>query len=111
MTPVPLMSWDEQVAFRGDCVWWTRLDDRYQIEVHRTGEPHHGLFLMWDRTDDMKLVAETKVGLAYDAVFGPDAMDVHLWESMGIDVADGKVGATEEMAAPLTKEDAEPPAE
>ena len=73
------------------CVWWSRLDERWQIEVHRdspTAPSYAATLHIFDHNDGDKLVRTEPVGLAYEAVFGPDVADVNKWQERAIDYVD-----------------------
>lgn len=91
MSQRPIVEWDSQEAFKDACVWRTRLDGRYQIEVQRKGD-YEGTLFIWDREkgDDAPPVYGRAVTLSYQARFGPDVDDVSLWEQIALDFADGK---------------------
>lgn len=86
--PTPLVDKDGPPP-REPVVWWSWLDGRYQIEVHRTGD-YNARLLMWDQQEGMKLVLDESVGLAYRAMFGPDIDDVSSWEAKVLEVADAR---------------------
>jgi len=70
-------------------VWWSRLDDRYQVEVTR--DPDHtsrAKMTIYDRANDNIEVHTEQVGLAYGAVFGPDTGDVSHWRSIASKAVD-----------------------
>ena len=67
-----------------DAVWSSSLDDRYTVTVTRTG-PYRGEFVI--REGD-KLLHRESVGLAYNALFGPDVDDVQRWQQLAIEFVD-----------------------
>jgi hypothetical protein len=71
-----------------DIVWNSTLDKRYRVTVTRTG-PYRGELSICD--GDQALHVES-VGLAYDALFGPDVDDVHRWQEIAVDFVD-KLGS------------------
>ena len=83
------MAWESQEPFDKECrvVWWSRLDKRYQIEVQRSGEKS-GILIIFDHNDGNKAIFKSNVNLSYGAVFGPDVMDVELWQNMATDAVD-----------------------
>jgi hypothetical protein len=87
----PMMNWDDKAPFRGECVWWSRLDGKYQVEVHRTSDPYRGCFHIYDHDNNMKHVHSEPVTLSYSAMFGPDVEDVRLWEELACRYADGEI--------------------
>jgi hypothetical protein len=91
MSQRPIMEWDSSELFKDNCIWWVKLDGRYQIEVHRKGE-YEGTLFIWDREgeDDAPPVYGRAVNLASGALFGPDVSDVAQWEQVALDFADGK---------------------
>lgn len=84
----PVMDWDSTEATDGDwVVWWSRLDDRYQVEVTREPDnTSHGKLTIYDHADDNAEVHTEQVGLAYGAVFGPDTGDVDQWMAIALKV-------------------------
>lgn len=93
------MPWESQEAFdeQGNVVWWSRLDQRWQVEVRRAeGEAgrYHGLLCVFDHGASDQLVYQRAVGLSYGAVMGPDVQDVANWEAIACDVVDGKLPRT-----------------
>jgi hypothetical protein len=88
----PIMNWDD-MGFKDMCCWKTRLDNRYQIEVHRqSGNQDSGILYIWDHDDDMKLVHTKNIGhMMAGAIFGPDVDDVTSWQNEAIAFVDGKL--------------------
>lgn len=88
--PTPIMEWDSQDGFKDICCWWSRLDNRYQVEVHRTDQfqGYQGLLIIFDHDDGDKVLFKEPVGLAYDAIFGPDIDDVYSWQEKAIAFVD-----------------------
>ena len=85
------MAWDSQESFdnEGRVVWWSRVDDRYQIEVQRI-DRDNGQLCIFDRDDNDRLIFEEDVGLSYGAVIGPDAEDVFIWGKIVLDAIDAR---------------------
>ena len=75
----PLAVWEDDNSSHADLVWWVRLDDRYQIEVHRVTK-YKGTLYIFDHNSNDALLYIEDVGLLYDALFGPDVNDVYEWE-------------------------------
>jgi hypothetical protein len=87
----PIMKWDDQEGFRDACVWWSRLDERWQIEVHRnspTPPSYVGMLHIFDHNNGDKLVHSEPVGLSFEAIWGPDVADVQQWQERAIDFVD-----------------------
>lgn len=84
----PIMRWDDERPFTDEVVWWTRLDDRYLVEVRRV-LGYAGRLYMFDRIENDRLVHSEGVSLSYGARFGPDAGDVAYWQEIALGVADG----------------------
>lgn len=84
----PVMDWDSTDVTDGDwIVWWSRLDNRYQVEV--VSDPDSsGLatLTIYDHAQDDIPIHTEQVGLAYGAVFGPDASDVAAWKTIALKV-------------------------
>lgn len=94
---------DRQHQDDPNVVWWSRIDKRYPVEVHRLDteiadalgiqqegfDPNYqGVLCVFDQQDDDKLIYFEKVSLAYGAVFGPDAGDVATWQEKVVDFID-----------------------
>jgi hypothetical protein len=84
----PLATWDDDKSRHNELVWWTRLDDRYQVEVQRLYEANRGRLCIFDREQDMALIHNEEVTLMYGAVFGPDVDDVNTWQQRVLQVID-----------------------
>ncbi len=83
----PLANWDQANQTPAGVVWWSKLDNRYQIEVQRTDDAT-GTFFVFDHEDsDKELLSETVV-MQFNAIFGPDAEDVGRWMDMGAEFVD-----------------------
>jgi hypothetical protein len=81
----PTMEWDSQQVIAGDVIWWSRLDGRYQVEVHRDPKDEYGAQLhIFDHGDDDKLLRSEPVRVAYGAPFGPDMDDVVRWQEKAV---------------------------
>ena len=82
------MDWDSTEATDGDwVVWWSRLDDRYQVEVTRDPDSTTRANLtIYDHADNNIEVHTEQVGLAYGAGFGPDTGDVDQWTAIALGV-------------------------
>ena len=83
----PLADWDNEQSSNPNLVWWSRLDNRYQIEVYRKGE-HEAKLVIFDHTDNDKVLMSLDVGLSYGAIFGPDVDDVMYWQEMACNFVD-----------------------
>lgn len=83
-----LAQWDDDNSSHDKLVWWSRLDNRYQIEVHYTDEYGKGILYIFDHQDGDKKIHQEDVGLAYGALFGPDAYDVDEWRNRAEGVVD-----------------------
>lgn len=84
----PVMDWDSTEPTDGDwVVWWSRLDDRYQVEVTRDPDnSSRAKLTIYDHADNNIEVRTEQVGLAYGAVFGPDTGDVDQWTAIALGV-------------------------
>lgn len=108
---VPLARWEtEEITDHGRLVWWSRLDGRYQVEVHRLDENlakqlgvsmpdqetagYRGVLCIFDHAEEDKLLGLERVGLSYGAIFGPDIMDVQEWQAKIIDFIDNVLPAS-----------------
>lgn len=92
---LPLAKWDDDNSSHPKLVWWSRLDDRYQIEVQRVGEGsengYSGTLVVFDHLDNSKKLLSEQVGLAYGAAFGPDIDDVSTWQERVISFIDNEL--------------------
>jgi len=84
----PLAKWEDNDSRHENLVWWSRLDNRYQIEVQRTGE-RAGDLVIYDHSDGDKELLRESVGLSYGARFGPDVSDVEDWKERAVKFVDG----------------------
>lgn len=83
----PKASWNNPNETPLDLVWWTRLDDRWQIEVQRVND-RAGLILIFDHDNKMELVHEETVRLSFADTFGADIDDVLDWKDKAIEFVD-----------------------
>lgn len=99
----PKAHWEtEQVTEPGSLIWWSRLDGRYQIEVHQAREEtlkaleldeggdigYIGILCIFDHGNENTLLMAEMVGLSYGAIFGPDVADVLAWQDRSIAFVD-----------------------
>ena len=63
------------------------LDDRYIVEVQRTGGATGNLLIFDHDRNDQEIFSQA-VGLSYGAKFGPDISDVEDWEMKVADFID-----------------------
>lgn len=108
----PLARWEtEEITDPGRLVWWSRLDNRYQIEVHRLDEDladklgidmsdqetqgYRGVLCIFDHEQEDALLGIERVGLSYGAMFGPDVMDVEEWQMKVVNFVDNVLLAQE----------------
>ena len=93
----PVFAWEDLDNINEKVVWQSRLDGRYQIEVHRIdGETHRGIFMIWDKEQDFRQIYAEDVPLMYGAQFGPDVEDVQSWMDKGCVVVDNLNGNSPE---------------
>ena len=87
----PLLAWEstEQSDKDGIVIWTAHLDERYQVEVQRTGKCT-AVLALFDHESGDKNIFEKEVGLSYGALFGPDVADVELWQQMTVDYLDNR---------------------
>lgn len=86
--PASMVSWDAPPnAIIPGVVYHSKLDDRYMIEVQRTGERSANLVIYDHERDDAE-IACWEVGLSYGALFGPDVADVGEWQGRVVDFVD-----------------------
>jgi hypothetical protein len=86
----PLANWDtEDTPYEEGLIWWSRLDGKYQIEVHGIEDKTHtGKLYIFDHDNDNNVLHEEEVGLSYGAVFGPDVSDVNTWQKRVVELVD-----------------------
>ena len=90
----PLANWDDKNSTHELLVWWSRLDERFQIEVQRTGsDMYQGMLYIFDHFFANKIVYSQSVSLMYGAVFGADVDDVQYWMDLSCRVVD-EIGKT-----------------
>ena len=68
-------------------IWEAELDNQYSCKVTRT-DNSTGVLSVIDNNTGNELLNET-VNLSYDALFGPDILDIMEWENRIIAVIDG----------------------
>lgn len=85
----PIMAWNSLESYdnKGMVVWWSKLDNRYQIEVQRI-DKYHANLIIFDHSLKDKMIHKEKVGLSYGATFGPDIADVETWKEISADFID-----------------------
>jgi hypothetical protein len=69
-------------------VWTATLDKVWEITVFRTG-PYRGRLVITNLSQPDKELFTKDVGLAYDALFGPDCDDVMTWQELAANYVDG----------------------
>jgi hypothetical protein len=72
-------------------VWNSTLDGRYKVTVVRTGRYQADLSIQ----DGEQILHGESVGLAYDALFGPDVDDVDRWQQIAVNFVD-KLGLSKD---------------
>lgn len=88
-----LMQWDDRTGdMHEHVVWWTRLDDRYQIEVQEL-EGEKPTLRIFDKDKDFEEIYSEVVTLAYGAIFGPDVADVQVWQDRSLQFIDNEYQA------------------
>jgi len=82
----PLIEWDNPKMVNDAVIWWSKLDERHKVEVHRDPEDGHSAQLhIFDHGDEGRLLHSEAVDLSYDgAVFGPDMDDVVSWREKSV---------------------------
>ena len=83
----PLADWNIEQSSNPNLVWWSKLDNRYQIEIHRKTESMAEL-VIFDHADNNKVLKTFDVGLSYGAIIGPDIDDVATWQKMACEFVD-----------------------
>lgn len=83
-----------------DTVWQTRLDDRYEVVVLRATTAYAAVLVIRDGTAE---IFRADVGLAYNAVVGPDAADVQEWMDTAISVVDASKPPNQLIAEALDR--------
>jgi hypothetical protein len=72
-----------------ELVWQSKLDEKYDCQVVRTGERTGQLTMV--ETETQKTLLDRSVGLSYGAMFGPDMGDVAYWQDACVKAADDPV--------------------
>lgn len=87
---LPLLPWDApQDTRHPQLVWRSKLDDRYLIEVHRTGTNNYtGKLVVFDHDRNNQEIFSMDIGLSHGAIFGPDIADVDEWRDKVLDFID-----------------------
>lgn len=74
-----------------DTVWSQSVDGGdFTVEVESTGG-YQGKLVVYSEKDE-EIIHEEEVGLAYNALFGPDHDDVEQWKETALRVIDEYVG-------------------
>ncbi|WP_420879141.1 hypothetical protein [Rhodococcus sp. (in: high G+C Gram-positive bacteria)] len=91
----PLMAWDSTETRDPDgwVVWWSRMDDRFQVEVvHTTTEnAYSGRLTVYEKTTG-EVLHTADVEITAGAPFGPDVADVAAWQELAIAAVDQTEG-------------------
>ena len=69
-----------------DTVWMSKLDEKYDCRVTRTGE-RTGILTMIN-LEDATVLVDREVGLSYGAKFGPDFADVQQWQDICVEAVE-----------------------
>ena len=84
----PLLPWDSlKSTNHPQLVWRSQLNDRYIIEMQRTGG-YSGKLFVFDHNQSDQEIFSVDVGLSYLAMFGPDMADVQEWQEKVLDLID-----------------------
>jgi hypothetical protein len=68
-------------------VWEGTVDDQtWEVKVVRVSDYRGTLTVT--RISDQKEILREEVGLAYQAIFGPDVDDLNMWQVMSIEAID-----------------------
>jgi len=85
----PKARWEDTNKTYSGLIWWAKLDDRYQVEVHsETENMDRGILHIFDHKNENKLIHSEPVPVAYGARFNPDILDVEEWKEKAIFVVD-----------------------
>ncbi len=91
----PIIPWERAgdgptaADYAAGYVWGSKLDERYLVEVQRDpAYESRGLLYVWDHDDNMIVLLEESVALAYGARFGPDVDDVAAWQERVVELID-----------------------
>lgn len=75
----PLCDWDDDHSAPAEVLWWSRLDERYQVEAH--GLPARRVRLVaFDHANDDQIVGCAVVRMIGEPRYGPDPDDVYAWQ-------------------------------
>lgn len=83
----PLANWDDEQQTPPGVVWWSKLDNRYIVEVQRK-DGDTGTLYVFDHEDGDKEIFSQSVVFMYGAAFGPDAEQVGEWMDIGANAVD-----------------------
>jgi len=87
-----------------DIVWQSQLDDRYDVTVFRATSPCAGVEIICEGNRE---IYRCDVGLAFNAIMGPDAADVQEWMDTAVDVVDASKPPQQIMAEAIRRIEAE----
>jgi hypothetical protein len=83
----PLSTWEDDGGPSKGVVWFSKLDNRYLVEVVRTGQ-YSGKLRIFDKEKGFECLLDEETGLSYGALFGPDISDVYGWQDRVTDFVD-----------------------
>lgn len=87
-----------------EIVWQNRLDNHYDVIVFRATKAYAGVIVIRDGDTE---IFRSDVGLAHDAIVGPDAADVQQWMDTAIAVVDASKCPQQIVAEALDRIEAE----
>lgn len=86
----PIAKWDSDQELYDGLIWWSKLDERYQVEVQGDNQDHYtGTLVIFDHQDGDKMIHSEKTGISYGAMWGADIADINQWCTRAIQIVDG----------------------
>lgn len=75
----PLADWDDDHSAPAGIYWWSRLDERFQVEARRL-PARKALLVAFDRANDDALIGRVVIEMIGDPRYGPDPDDIYGWQ-------------------------------
>lgn len=76
----PLADWDDDRSAPPGVLWWSRLDERYQVEARRL-PARRVLLVAFDRGREDELVGRAILTMTGEPCYGPVPDDIRDWQA------------------------------
>ncbi|MEE9214656.1 MAG: hypothetical protein V3U54_07655 [Thermodesulfobacteriota bacterium] len=81
------VDWEKEKVLSEDIIWWSKLDNRFLIQVRRLRE-NEATMCIFDHDNDDEMMSCEQVSLAYGAIYGPDVADIATWQERAVEIVD-----------------------